>query len=268
MRGAALGLALATVLLGATGAGAQAARPQSRFAGADTTRPTPKAPLVGLLSAVVPGAGEYVLHLDRWVPLLAAEAFGWWQYRAHRQEGRAFERRYRQLACEVARIRFVPGGCRDSSDFEYYETMGKKQWSSSGAWDMDPETPGVQPETDTMTYNGHVWLMANQLYPGSSLALDYYRQHGIPEAYRWNWGGNTLEQTYYDELIRRGDDSFRTSTRILGLIIANHLASAVDAFISARLRELGRAPQVEVRSGFERTGSSLRWRAGVTITPP
>jgi hypothetical protein len=268
VRAAPLGLALAMVLGTGTGAGGQAARPALRFATADSSRPTPQAPLVALLSAALPGAGEYVLHLDRWMPLVAGEAFAWWQYRAHRQDGRSFERRYRKLACDVARVRFVPGTCRDTSDFEYYESLGKPRYNSSGAWDVDPDPNSFQPETDTTTYNGHVWQRANQLEPGSSLALDYYRKYAIPEAFRWNWGGNTLEQTYYDELIRRGDDSFRTSSRILGLILANHLASAVDAFIAGRLRELARTPRIEVRSGFEPGGESVRWRAGVVITPP
>jgi hypothetical protein len=262
-----LALALSLLLVGAAGAHAQAARPRGSFSPPDTVRHVPNAAVVGLLSAAIPGAGEYALHLDRWVPQIALELVAWWQYRAHRREGRAYERQYRLLACQVAR-RIAPGECRDTSDFEYYETMGKPAYSASGSYDGDPETPGLQPETDPSSYNGHVWQLANELHVGDAAnALAYYRTHAIPEAYSWNWGGNTLEQTVYDELIRRGDDAFRTSSRILGLILASHVTSAVDAYVAARLRELARAPSLELHTGFEPGAGELRWRAGVTLRP-
>ena len=53
---------------------------------------------------------------------------------------------------------------------------------------------------------------------------------------------------------------------MLGLILANHVTSAVDVFIAARLRELSRAPSVELRTGFEPgPGGQLRWSAGVRL---
>ncbi len=264
MRAGRLALALATLCLGAAPLHSQSPERRLRFA-QDTLRRIPPAPLAALMSAAVPGAGEYALGLDRWLPRVALEAFAWWEFRAHRQEGRRFETRYRALACQVAR-RIVVGECRDTSDFEYYESMGKTYYSSSGSFDRDPVQPGVQPETDPNTYNGQQWLQARQLFSQPEDALVYYKVHAIPPAYLWNWGDNTLEQTVYDELIRRGDDAFRSSSRILGFILANHVTSAADAFIAARLRELSRAPSLELRTGFEPgPGGQLRWSAGVRM---
>jgi hypothetical protein len=257
-------LALASLCLGAAPLHSQAPERQLRFP-QDTARRTPPAPLVALMSAAVPGSGEAALGLDRWLPRMALEAFAWWEYRAHRQEGRNFERRYRAMACQVAR-RIVPGECHDTTDFEYYESMGKTRYASSGSFDHDPVAPGVQPETDTTTYNGQQWQEAQRQFSSPAGALAYYQVHAIPPPFLWNWGENTLEQTVYDELIRRGDDAFRTSSRILGLILANHVTSAVDAFIAARLRELSRAPSLDLHTGFEPgPGGEVRWSAGVRV---
>ncbi len=271
-------LVLVACLLAASPAAGQAVAP-ARFAARDSARPRIAAPLAALLSVAVPGAGEFALHLDRWAAQLALEAFAWWQYGAHRRDGRRLEVAYRALACKAARrgdpdALVAPGVCRDSSDFEYYETMGKSLWAScdpptrptSGAFDRDPATPGVQPETDVTTFNGCVWARAQGLYPASdSLALGYYEKHGIPRGYLWDWSDTGLQQTNYNELIRQGDQAFRTSSRYLGFILANHLTSAVDAYIAARLRELARGPAIEVRTGFEPAGGELRWCAGVRI---
>lgn len=268
---------LLAVAVAALGLAAAPARPQAlppaRFAATasprDTAGPRVPAPLAALMSAAIPGTGELTLGLDRWVPQLALEAFAWWEYRAHRREARDFEARYRRLACQVARRPFVlvPGQCADSTDFEYYETMGKPFWPSSGSYDSDPNTAGVQPETDLSTFNGYVWAQAQGIYPSvPDQALAYYGRHAIPSGYRWDWGANGLEQTVYDELIHRSDAAFRTSSRLLGLILANHVTSAVDAYIAARLREVAaRAPAIEVRTGFEPAGGEVRWRAGVRI---
>ena len=265
-------LALLALCLGTAGVGAQSVRPDARFARQDSTRRSIPAPLVGLMSAAVPGAGEFTLHLDRWLPQIALEALGWWQYRTQRAHGRAFEKKYRALACQAARG-LPPGECRDTSYFEYYELMGKSDWSSSGRYDTDPSTPGVQPEQDEGTFNGLVWSRATVLnlhdhVVDTAKALLYYQHNAFPDAYYWNWDNSSLQQTVYSEYIRRGDDAFRTSSRILGFILVNHVTSAVDAFIVARLRELSRQPLIQVRSGLEPEGSSVRWKAGVALPAP
>lgn len=261
MRFASLLLAAALLATGATASSGQRL-PATRLLAADTGRHRLPAPVIGLLSAAVPGAGEYALHLDRWLPRLAIEAFAWSEYRAHRREARDYERRYRRLACEVAR-RIVPGECRDTSEFEYYEQMGK--WDASGSFDSNPAISGLQPEADTTTYNGSIWKLAQRKSASTAAAVAFYETHAIPTSYRWYWGDNTLEQTVYREMIRRGDDAFRSSTRILGLVMANHVTSAVDAFIAARLGELAAGRSVNVQTGVLPAGADFRWEAQVRV---
>lgn len=261
MRPAPLLLAAALLASGAVPSAGQRPTMTRPFAADSVRRPLPAA-IAGLLSAAVPGAGEYALRLDRWIPRLAIEGFAWWQFREHRQEARQFERQYRLLACQVAR-RIAPGQCQDAADFEYYEQLGK--WSSSGSFDSNPTIVGLQPEADSSTYNGDVWKLAQRRSTSTAGALAYYEAHAIAPAYVWNWGDNTLEQTVYREVIRRGDDAFRSSSRILGIILANHATSAVDAFIAARLRELAAGRAVHVHTGVAPAGARLRWAAEVRL---
>ncbi len=233
------------------------------------------APAAFLASALVPGAGQYLLSQDRWVPYLAGELFGWWEYRRHRRAGRSFERQYRDLAWKVARR--VSVGVRHDSVFEYYETI--EHWPASGSYDADPRQPGIDPETDTTTFNGQQWLLAKRLFfgdvarpPGSiqyQQALAYYEANAIPAGYAWAWGDNLLEQRSFGELIHRGDDHFRAASRVLGLILANHVLSAVDGFISARIRAAQpTAPRIRIEHGFEPLGPGFRYTAEVLVPWP
>jgi hypothetical protein len=162
-------------------------------------------------------------------------------------EWRQLTDRYRDLAWRVARR--VSVGERRDTVFEYYEALA--QYSASGAWDATPAQDGLQPEQDTATFNGQLWALARGLFfggqdfaPGSAqyeTALLYYRTNGIQPAYAWAWGGSSLEQQVFADLIEDSDDAYRSSTRMLGLILDNHVASAVDALITARLRTIAPA---------------------------
>lgn len=229
------------------------------------------------VSALVPGGGQWMLGQGRWVPYLAVEAWAWLQYRDRQQSARDLARRYRELARSVSR-RISPGP-RPDGPFEYYEAMSK--YSASGAFDADPWQPGVQPEQNPDTYNGRIWKLARDIYlpagsgtpdpdsPEYLLALQYYMERATPQEYAWSWGDNKLEQQAFSDLIRRSDESFRSATTALGLILANHLVSAVDAFVTARLRSAreGLAP-VEVESGLDPQGGTLRWTASIRVPLP
>lgn len=267
---------LALLLFWAAGSTASAQYlPQARIAADSVRRPLPNPAVVGLLSAAVPGAGQYVLGMHRWVPMLAAEAFGWWEYRGQRRDGHAFENRYKALACAVPR-RVSAGGCPDTTNFQYYEDMAKVEYTGSGSFDANPTAAGLQPETDPETLNGSVWALAQSLYhaegaaPGSpeyQAALAYYEQNAIPAAYAWAWGENVLEQEVFRRLIRRSDDSFRRASRTLGLVLANHVVSAVDALVTARLRQMTAGAGIQLHDRFEPDGDALRWTMLVRWTP-
>src|SRR5207253_9409065 len=135
-------------------------------------------------------------------------------------------------------------GARRDTTFPYYEALSKHE--SSGAFDTNPATTGVEPETDAATFNGQVWLLARSLFfpsgidqpPGSTPyqnALSYYLRNAIPASYAWAWGDNVLEQRVFAEVIHQSDEQLRASGQILGVILANHVASAIDALITSRL---------------------------------
>lgn len=225
----------------------RAADPAS-LPGLSAPRPARETPGVGvhvLASAVVPGASQFLAGDDRWVPYLAAEVWGWVSYAQQRRTGDRLSRRYREVARQVAR-RISVGERRDTT-WEYYEAMA--HWPASGAWDRDPGAPGVQPEDQPGTYNGQIWALARGLYtpggqvdettPGYGQALAYYLRRAIRPEFAWAWGVSQLEQQEYVALIESSDAAYRSARDYLGLLLVNHVASTVDAFVTARLRELG-----------------------------
>ena len=104
---------------------------------------------------------------------------------------------------------------------------------------------GIQPETDPSTFNGSIWALASGLFlppdetvptddPRYLRAIDYYQDRAFGTPLLWDWGGTGSAQDDYADLIRTSDDGFRQATNVLGAIIANHVVSAIDAFVSAR----------------------------------
>jgi len=197
-----------------------------------------------LLSSLLPGMGQRMLGQDRWVAYMAAEIWAWAQYLERRREGRRLQKGYRDLAWLVARR--VSIGRRVDGNFEYYESM--TEFRSSGAYDLAPEEAGVQPETDRDTFNGFIWELAREIYflddPEAlaeeraiqyEKAIRYYLSRAITPTLAWNWSDNDLQQAEFAELIRESDENLRRGTTMIGLILANHLLSAVDALVTGRL---------------------------------
>ena len=196
-----------------------------------------------LASAIVPGSGQALLKQDRFVAYLAIEAYAWARYAADAREGRRARASYRELASEVARRQF--GGARPVGDFDYYERMEK--FAESGAYDLVPGGD-LDPETDSTTANGAIWLLARQTFwtdpttppPMSSQeysnAATFYRDRAVKPEFQWSWANARLEYAEYRRTIRRSNNAYRTSLQDLGLVIANHALSTVDAFVTVRLR--------------------------------
>lgn len=199
-----------------------------------------------LASAIVPGAGQALLKQDRVVAYLAIEAYSWVRYAADAREGRQARTTYRNLASEVARRPF--SATRPLGDFDYYERMEK--FVESGAFDAIPGGD-LDPESDTTTANGAIWLLARETYwsnasvapPRSSdeyiFAEKFYRERAVGPEYRWSWSNARLEYAEFRRTIRRSNNAYRNSLEDLGLVIANHALSTVDGFITVRLRRRG-----------------------------
>lgn len=220
---------------------------------------TPRAtPWAVLASAVVPGGGQALLRQDRVVAYLAVEAYSWARYFADAREGRRARASYRSLASEVARRPF--SATRPIGDFDYYERMEK--FVESGAFDAIPGGE-LDPEPDSTTANGAIWLLARQTYwadpsvppprtsPEYAFAEAFYRERAVPPEYRWSWANARLEYAEFRRMIRRSNNAYRTSLQDLGLVIANHALSTVDAFVTVRLRRRDVAGQQQ----YEMSGS-------------
>lgn len=248
-------VAVALVLtLGLAGAGRAAAQ-QSEV----DTKPGPRAVLA---SAFLPGSGQLLRDQQRGWVYLAAEALAWYLHVDRRRDGNRLRAAYRDLAWDAARIQDGP---RRDESFRYYERLSR--WTSSGAFDTDPSRPGIQPEEDPETYNGAVWARARALFfgeapdevrsgdPAWDEALALYRSEAYGPGYLWDWGGAHHERTRFANLIRRSDDHLQEATTMLGLIVANHVLSAADAFISHRLeRASGRRMSTHLSVGAARVG--------------
>ena len=193
-------------------------------------------------SAILPGSGQYMLRQTRAVPYVALEIYAVTQYIRARRQARDRRSDYRDLARTVARARF--GGPFPVGDFEYYERL--EHFTASGEFDLIPGG-GVDPETDIATYNGSIWLLARRTFwgdpdvpppidsPQYADAISFYVRRAVTDNFRWSWDGASLEQDHFRRTIRRSNDAFRRASQFLGVALANHALSAVDAMITVRL---------------------------------
>ena len=195
-----------------------------------------------LASLLLPGTGQLLARQDRGAVYLAAEVYLVSRYLQLDHEATQEAKRFQNLAFEVARRSFMP--TRRDTIFEYYEQM--ERFVESGAYDADPGDPFV-PEPDPQTYNGSVWLLARRTYwedpdvppdpmsPQYWNAVTFYRARAVGPNFQWSWRDHSLEHQVFRDYMRRSDNAFRRAQNQIGLLLANHLVSAVDALISARL---------------------------------
>jgi hypothetical protein len=195
-----------------------------------------------LASLLIPGTGQLLGGRPRGAVYLVAEALLITRALSLNAEGQREQDRYRELALVVARAAYAPAV--EDTVFEYYEQMGR--YVESGPFDTDPG-PDLVPPTDERTYNGQIWLLARTTFfpnpsqpppvdsPEYQRALQFYESRAIGPNFRWSWRNAGLEQDLYRQTIQASDAAFRAATTTLGLLLANHLLSAVDAFVTERL---------------------------------
>ena len=66
-------------------------------------------------------------------------------------------------------------------------------------------------------------------------ALAFYLAHAVGPAFLWSWRDAEPQHATFRETIKRSDDAFRGAQNLLGVVLANHVVSVVDALISTRL---------------------------------
>jgi hypothetical protein len=218
-------------------------------------------------SLLVPGTGQLLAGQERGAVFIAAELYLIARVLQLNQEAGHEADRFRDLAFVVARRAFAP--VHRDTVFEYYETM--ERFTESGVYDVEAGA-GFTPESDPDTYNGSVWLLARRTFwedpevppdptsPEYQRALQFYQSRAVGPGYRWSWHGASLEHGVFRASIRRSDAAFRSVQNQLGLLLANHVLSAVDALIASRLSAATKRP-TEVRTSFGgRRGTRLSFR--------
>lgn len=269
-------MAVALPLLSVSEIQAQAADPQSRFRNpvlpSTLIHGSPRPEWLSTLSsALIPGSGQLLRHQDRGVVYLIAEAFFLQRFVSLWTKGQRDETRYRQLAFRVARANYSP--VQTDTVFEYFEQMGV--FVESGEFDTEPG-PALVPPTDESSYNGRLWALArNTFFPTPDAppdtasteyhaALDFYRRRAVGPNFRWSWRTALLEQDLYRQSIVQGDEAFRRASAQLGLLLANHFLSMVDAFVSQRLARKGAPVELDHRLRSTAPGS-LHLEFGISV---
>ena len=175
-------------------------------------------------SALLPGLGQAYLGVDRALPYFGVEAFSWTSYVWHSRDSRRQRDAYRDLAAKVARSMFSV--IQPTGDFEYYERMS--HYAEAGRFEV--VSGGLlDPEPDTSTYNGAVWLLAPHLpgrmsrarqhgVAGMKRATSFYTHRACDQLYRWSWG-NSDEYQQFKHLIGSSNESNRRALQGLGVVI-------------------------------------------------
>ncbi len=205
-------------------------------------------------SLLVPGTGQFLTGTSRGAVYLVAEVFLVATYVSAQSAGRSHRDTFHGLAFDVARAPFDP--TIPDTAFQYYEQM--EEFVASGPFDADSR-PGLQPATDESTFNGSIWALARRnsfadpdvvpdpTSPEYQRALEFYRRRAVGPNFLWSWQGAAFEHDLFTQAVSRSNDAFRRGSTALGFLLANHLVSALDAFISGRLSTASRATTLQTR---------------------
>jgi hypothetical protein len=201
-----------------------------------------------LVSAALPGSGQWLLGQNRSLAYLAVEAVAWWRYTTDIRERSLQVERFKDIARRVARAQFSPAP--PDSDWQFYEMM--RDYDESGQYSMSATGP-IVPETDAKTFNGSRWALAQATNSTYADALAEYERTAVKPDFRWSWKNARLQQDIFKRTTEKRNDADRAATRDLIVIGVNHIISMVDAFTTMRLQVRAEA------DGRTSISGSLRW---------
>jgi hypothetical protein len=201
-----------------------------------------------LVSAIVPGGGQFILGDNRFLAYAAVEILGWLKYSKDARDQAAQEASFRDLARKVARVGYsttLPDG-----NWTYYEAM--RDWKSSGPY-SEAIDGSVVPAADTTTFNGHQWWLAQRTTPDAASALAQYQRLAYKSDFQWSWENAQLPWDIFKRTTFKRDDAHYSGVQDLIVIGANHFLSMVDAFATLRL-------SVHIDpAGRTSLGANVRW---------
>jgi hypothetical protein len=256
----------------------------------DTGAPQPVGPRTTinyrpvLMSALLPGSGQLYQGQNRGYLYIAAEVASITGWALFRNKGNDTREEFIDFAWVNARENVSSQNLRGDDD--YYEHLAR--WDRSGVFSKDPnydiDDPfTILPEDDPGTWNGEQWRIAsiNHFEPDSTgaytigsradslAALQQYSGRAYEEQFYWDWTGQVqgeLRDNYralQNQYLDLRDDSnlaFQRATASLVLLMANHVISVVDAFISAKVELPG-------GDGDNRTKLNMRLKGGLKSFP-
>jgi len=224
-----------------------------------------------LLSAALPGAGQIYRGQKRGFAYIAAEVVSVTTWAFFRNEGNNNRDEYIDFARVHSRETVAThdpwwGLIQDRihpelvGDWDYYEHMS--QYRRSGRYDRDLNNDysltgnlaDLDPEIEyTDSFNNRQWRIARINYFESDpenpdnyfgtqadtlAAKDFYAKTAVTEAFAWDWGPpeefGTANQNEFSRIIDDADSAFRRASFSLGILLANHVISTIDAYISAK----------------------------------
>jgi len=159
-------------------------------------------------STLVPGAGQYYAgRKGRAYFFFLTESAIWTSFVVFEVQGYLRKDNYVEFA------ELMAGVDAAGKPEDFYRALGRYMQSDPG--------PG--------SYNEDVRREARALYPDDKQAQDRYLQEdGYFGKSAWQWQSEQ-EQTYYRNLRKRSQLSFRRATYMLGVAVANRILSAMDA---------------------------------------
>jgi hypothetical protein len=205
-----------------------------------------------IVSAIIPGGGQYLLGDDRFIGYVAVEALAWWKYAKDVHERIDQDASYKTLARRVARSPFANGSpdLLPDGSWDYYEKM--RDYLESGPFSLSSVGP-IVPDTDATTFNGSRWKLAQSTLSTREAALQQYLRTAIRPEFAWSWKSAQFQYDVFKRTTNKRNDAYRAGFTDLMVISANHILSMVDAFSTVRLRTTTNA------NGTTSIGARVSW---------
>ncbi len=184
-----------------------------------------------VMSLVIPGSSQILNGSKiKGYSFVATEIFGILGNFYYTREAQKFVERYKTYAYTVA------GANPEISDEDYWDAIERRRTREE--------------------YIEYLWRLARSYYPTDPARQQDFVNSRMVEG---TWSFPTLEEWFsYRKMRRQERSSLSNASVMVGVIIANHIFSALDAFVSTKLA--ARKVSFETRVGPWTSSVSLTYR--------